>query len=94
MQSRLHSPQVVSYDPPLAHEDSTPVDVPKLLTAREAAAVLAVSEKTLQHLTAPKGTLPVVRIGKRGVRYTTAALQKWIGDQQTASLRAPEQRSA
>lgn len=58
-----------------------------LLTAREAAARLSVSEKTLMRLTAPKGSLPVVRIGKRGVRYTPAAIDQWILDQQAASLK-------
>ena len=57
-----------------------------LLTPRDAAARLSVSEKTLHRLSAPTGTIPVVRIGKRGVRYTTAALDRWIADQEAASL--------
>ena len=59
---------------------------PLLLTAREAAALLQVSEKTLSRLSAPKGTLPVIPIGKRGLRYTAAALSQWIAEQQAASL--------
>jgi excisionase family DNA binding protein len=39
-----------------------------LLTAREAAAYLAISERTLWSLTAPRGPIRVVRIG-RTVRY-------------------------
>jgi excisionase family DNA binding protein len=49
-----------------------------LLTAREAAARLAVSEKTLWLMTAPRGTLPCVRVGSRGVRYDPADLRAWI----------------
>lgn len=60
---------------------------PLLITAREAAARLSVSEKTLTRLTAPKGSLPAVRIGKRGVRYAPAAIDQWILDQQAASMR-------
>jgi len=66
--------------------DSPSIAGPMLLTAREAAARLNISEKTLMRLTAPKGTLPVVRIGKRGVRYTPAAIDQWIREQQAASL--------
>jgi excisionase family DNA binding protein len=57
-----------------------------LLTVREAAERLSVSEKTLHRLSAPAGSLPCVRIGKRGVRYTAAALDRWIADQEAASL--------
>jgi excisionase family DNA binding protein len=65
---------------------TTPHVESPLLTPREAAARLSVSEKTLHRLSAPKGTIPVVRIGKRGVRFTPAALNQWIADQQAASL--------
>jgi excisionase family DNA binding protein len=65
---------------------ATPPDESPLLTPREAAARLSVSEKTLHRLSAPKGTIPVVRIGTRGVRFTPAALNQWIADQQAASL--------
>ena len=48
-----------------------------LLSVREAAAALGVSEKTLWTWTAPRGDLPVVRIGT-SVRYSPAALEGWI----------------
>ena len=46
-----------------------------LLTAREAARLLSVSERTLYDLTVPRGPIPCVKIGSRGVRYARAALQ-------------------
>lgn len=52
-----------------------------LLTARAAAAALAVSPRTLWAMTAPRGPIPVVRIG-RAVRYELDALQVWIAAQQ------------
>jgi hypothetical protein len=51
------------------------------LTARAAAAALAVSPRTLWAMTAPRGPIPVVRIG-RAVRYELDALQVWIAAQQ------------
>ena len=40
--------------------------IPKLLlSAKEAAAALAICEKTLWSYTAPRGAIPAVRIGKR-----------------------------
>jgi excisionase family DNA binding protein len=52
-----------------------------LLTAREAAAALAVSPRTLWGLTYPRGPLPAVRLG-RSVRYPADALRAWIAAQQ------------
>jgi hypothetical protein len=50
-----------------------------LLTPPEAAAALAVSERTLWALTYPRGPIPVVRIpDTRTVRYSMAALQEFI----------------
>ena len=49
---------------------------PMLLTARQAAAALSISERTLWGLTV-RGELPVVRIG-RAVRYDPRDLQAWI----------------
>lgn len=51
-----------------------------LLTAPEAAERLRISEKTLWSLTAPRGGIPVVRIG-RAVRYSVAALERWIAQE-------------
>ena len=50
---------------------------PQLLTVREAAQVLAVSERTLWSLT-KKGHVRCVRIGTRGKRYDPAALAAFI----------------
>jgi predicted DNA-binding transcriptional regulator AlpA len=56
-----------------------------LLSAREAAASLSISERTLWAVTVPRGTLPVVRIpGGRGVRYSVESLQNWIAGQESA----------
>jgi excisionase family DNA binding protein len=49
---------------------------PLLLTARQAAKVLNVCEKTLWTLT-KNGDIPAVRIG-RAVRYDPADLRAWI----------------
>jgi excisionase family DNA binding protein len=54
-----------------------------LLTAREAAAVLSVSERTLWSMTWPRGPIRPVRLG-RAVRYSTNALKAWIEYQQGA----------
>lgn len=51
---------------------------PLLLTARQAAKVLAVSERTLATYT-KSGLLPVVRIG-HSVRYSPEALREWINN--------------
>ncbi len=54
---------------------------PKLLvSAREAAASLSICEKTLWSNTAPRGSIPFVRIGAR-VLYDPADLRAWIDAQ-------------
>ena len=55
--------------------ESTPVE-PLLLTARQTARMLAISERSLYSLT-KVGDLPAVRIG-RSVRYDTADIRAWI----------------
>ncbi len=50
---------------------------PLLLTARQAATLLNLSERTLYRLTAG-GDIPVVKIGPRGVRYDVGDLKSWI----------------
>lgn len=51
---------------------------PKLLfSAREAAHALGICEKTLWNITAPRGPLEAVRIG-RSVRYSVTDLQTFI----------------
>ncbi len=52
-----------------------------LLTPRDAARTLAVSERTLWGLTHPRGPIPAVRIG-RAVRYSVDALRAWVAAQQ------------
>lgn len=54
-----------------------------LVTPREAARMLSVSERTLWGLT-KRGEVPAVRVGVRSVRYSIAALQAWIEAQQTS----------
>jgi predicted DNA-binding transcriptional regulator AlpA len=63
---------------------ATPTDpcAPRLLlTSREAAATLAVSERTLWGLTAPRGPIRPVRVG-RAIRYAPTELQRWIDSRQ------------
>jgi hypothetical protein len=93
--SPIQKPRIVSVDSPLQC-DSPAAAEPLLLTPRQAAALLSVSEKTLHRLSTPHGTIPVVPIGKRGVRYRPAALERWIADQEAASLNRQEatQRTA
>lgn len=50
--------------------------LPKLLLpARDAARVLSISERALWSLTQPRGSIPIVKIGSRGVRYAVSALR-------------------
>jgi excisionase family DNA binding protein len=50
---------------------------PLLLTARQAARLLNISERTLYARTADGG-IRVVKIGNRGIRYDPADLRAWI----------------
>jgi len=50
---------------------------PILMTARQAARLLNISERTLYARTAD-GSIAVVRIGNRGIRYDPADLRAWI----------------
>ena len=54
-----------------------------LLSACDAANVLSVCARTLWSNTAPRGTIPVVRIGNR-VLYAVADLTAWIDGQRVA----------
>ena len=58
-----------------------------LLTAREAAAALSISERTLWSLT-DAGALNAIRIG-RAVRYAVADLQAYIDRCRQRSLQSP-----
>lgn len=53
-----------------------------LLSAKEAAKALNVSDRTLWAISAPRGPLPVVRIQSR-VLYDPADLQRFIDAQKT-----------
>jgi excisionase family DNA binding protein len=61
---------------------STAIATPTILTLQEAADMLKVSSRTLYSLTKPRGPIPCVRCGPRGVRYTLTALQRFIEDQE------------
>lgn len=56
-----------------SEQDTTPL----LLTARQAAKLLNISERTLYARTA-EGSIAVVRIGNRGIRYDRNDLTAWI----------------
>jgi excisionase family DNA binding protein len=58
------------------HQRTEQTVEPMLLTVRQAAKVLSISERTLFTLT-KGGDIPHVRIG-RLVRYAPSALQDWI----------------
>jgi len=60
--------------------DRTPSETKLLLSAREAAKALSISERTLYSRTAD-GTLPCVRLGCRRL-YDPRALVAWIDNQQ------------
>jgi hypothetical protein len=53
-----------------------------LLSANEAAKYLGVSPRTLWAITAPRGPLPVVKIGSRCL-YDPVDLQRFINAQKT-----------
>ena len=50
---------------------------PLLLTPRDAAKALSVCERTLYALTAPRGDIRVIRVGKNIVRYAVEDLRAW-----------------
>ncbi len=58
-----------------------------LLTPRQAAKTLNVSEGTLYALT-KAGEIPVLRFGKRNVRYDVADLRAWIDREKQANCPA------
>ena len=51
-----------------------------LLSARDAAHALSISERTLWSMTAPRGPVPAVRLGSR-VLYPADAIRQWIDAQ-------------
>ena len=59
--------------------NSNPVPTALLLTPRQAAEALAISQRKLWSMTAG-GEIPAIRIG-RSVRYSVDGLRSWIDDQ-------------
>lgn len=49
----------------------------RLMTIREAADLLNVSERTVWNLTNPRGDIPCVRIGS-ALRYEQGSLRQWL----------------
>jgi hypothetical protein len=75
---------------------SPPPTIPKLLlTAREAAAALSICGKTLFTMTAPRGPLRCIRIGK-SVRYAVTDLQQFIAEagRESGAIDSPEVEAA
>jgi len=52
-----------------------------LWSVRECAARLGISERTLHTITAPRGSLPSVKIGVR-VLYRPETVEKWLAEQE------------
>ena len=65
-------------------EKPEPRPEPLLVNCRDAARILAISERTLYTLT-KTGAIQPVRIGRRSVRYARADLEAWIEHQKKAS---------
>ena len=64
---------------------TTPTSPPRLVKPREAAAYLAISERTLWNLT-QAGTIPAVKLA-RAVRYDIADLDAFIQAAKTKGAR-------
>jgi predicted DNA-binding transcriptional regulator AlpA len=50
------------------------------LSPAELADALGLSERTIWSITAPRGTLPAVKVGRRVV-YPIAFVEKWLADE-------------
>ncbi|MFM7150806.1 MAG: helix-turn-helix domain-containing protein [Gemmataceae bacterium] len=59
-------------------------EMPLLVTARQGAKMLSISERTLWALS-QQGTIPAVKLGK-AVRYSVKVLETWVANQ---SIRSP-----
>jgi len=60
---------------------STTAPAQILLSPRDAARALAISERTLWGLTSPRGPIRPVRVGRRLVRYSVEELNRWVHSQ-------------
>ena len=67
-------------------QDSTRLRNNPLMTFKEAADYLRISERTLWGLTAPRGDLPCIHFG-RCVRYCPSDLSDWISSHQRKELK-------
>jgi excisionase family DNA binding protein len=56
-----------------------------LIDSRNAARMLSLSDRTLYTL-AKSGAIPFVRCGKRGKRFSVAAIERWIAAQEAKSV--------
>jgi excisionase family DNA binding protein len=61
---------------------------PLLVDVREAARLLSCSDRTLWSLTAPRGPIPCLRLG-RAVRYAIADLEAFIRDSRESQTQPP-----
>lgn len=61
-----------------------PADEDQLLNAKQAAALLSISEKKLWSLT-KAGEVPRLIVGERSVRYSRRALNRYVDRQMAAS---------
>jgi hypothetical protein len=66
-----------THDPEVARLENQQASKPMLLNARQAAKSLSISRGTLHGLTAPRGPIPVVKIGTR-VCYAVVDLEQAI----------------
>ena len=60
-----------------------------LLTPRETAQALNISEKTLWSYSQPRGPIPTIRFG-RSVRYSRAALERMLVEQEASNGRGQD----
>ena len=63
---------------------------PLAVRSREAARLLSISERTLWSLTAPRGPIPVVRLGG-AVLYVVESLRRYLAEAQGADPAASGQ---
>jgi excisionase family DNA binding protein len=89
---KLYAPSPLFWHPMTRNaEVDQPADEPFLLTVKEAAKRLAISERTLFAMTS-SGEIPCVRIG-RLVRFAVETLKKWIKDHESTDHEPMPRRS-
>ena len=69
----------------MSSDTLTPIPDRLAVPPREAARLLSISERTLWGLTAPRGPIPAVRLG-RSVRYDVGALRRWLDSHQGGTV--------